>query len=209
MGYFQIVIVDDGSPDDSVAVAEGWRDRVEAAGHDLTVVRHNQNRGIGQARQSGLEAATEALIAFLDQDDVWAPDRTALLVAALRRTGSSVARGRMRFVDATPDTYRNWVRPEWFVGDHVGTVMGAVLADRSVFDGAGWINAAMRSGHEDVDWFLRVRDAGVPVTEVESVVLVRSVHDRNQSRRAAANHADLLTAVRDHVQRLRAGQNGT
>lgn len=202
-GRFQIIVVDDASPDDAMTVAEGRRGVIEAAGHRLLTVVHAQNRGIGQARATGLMAATESLIAFLDQDDTWPAERTSLLITAKRRVGAAVARGLMTYADVTPDVPRPWVREHWFEGAHLGHVMGAILADRSVFDGPGWINSNMRTGSDDTDWFLRVRDSDIPFLEVDAVVLERKVHDRNQSRRTAADHRDMFAVLRDHVHRLR------
>jgi glycosyltransferase involved in cell wall biosynthesis len=201
VGCFQIVVVDDASPDDSVGVVESMRNEVEAKGHRLEVLRLRTNQGIAGARNAGLAAADGSLIAFLDQDDTWPPDRTAVLLAAMRRTRAAVAQGHMTFLDVMPGLDRPWVRDDWFGRDHVGAVMGATLCNADVFTEVGQLDADMRTGYDDVDWFSRVRDAGVGITLVPHVTVLRKVHDRNQSRRAARDQSDMFAIIRAHRSR--------
>lgn len=55
----QVIVVDDGSTDDTSAVA---------ACHGVTVIRHKVNRGLAAARNTGIAAATAPVVAFLDDD---------------------------------------------------------------------------------------------------------------------------------------------
>jgi len=79
-----IVLVDDGSDDDSVAIAEA------AAGGALQVVRQ-AHRGVSAARNAGTRAARCAFIQYLDADDLLLPGTIAARVEALERTGADVA----------------------------------------------------------------------------------------------------------------------
>ncbi len=203
-GTFQVIAVDDGSLDDSVAAIEHCRADLEAQGHELMVLQHDANRGVADARNTGIAAADGAFVAFLDQDDEWLPDRTAMLQAALELHGADAVFGRMQFIDDT--TAREaWHRPEWFAEpDHRGNAMGALLVRRTVFEHVGLLPAGMRSGYDDVDWILRLRDSSLAVVDIDHLVLKRHVHDSNHSRQAAQQSADLLAAVRAHQQRRKA-----
>lgn len=75
----EVVVVDDGSTDDTVAVAEA---------HGANVVRQRQ-RGPGAARNSGIAATTAPWIAFLDADDLFLPDKLERQVAHARAHGLS------------------------------------------------------------------------------------------------------------------------
>ena len=55
----QVIVVDDGSTDDTSATASE---------HGVTVIRHETNRGLAAARNTGCEAATATVVAFLDDD---------------------------------------------------------------------------------------------------------------------------------------------
>ena len=71
-----VVVVDDGSTDETAAVAARYADRG---------VRYVQGPlgGAGQARNAGLEVTSAPLVAFLDADDAWLPHRLAVGVAHL------------------------------------------------------------------------------------------------------------------------------
>lgn len=63
----EVVVVDDGSTDDTAV-------RLRAFGNAITVI-HQDNRGLPEARNKGISASTGDLIAFCDADDVWLPTK--------------------------------------------------------------------------------------------------------------------------------------
>lgn len=71
----ELIIVDDGSTDDSAAVATAILS--QAAGHIDWRVISQQNRGVSAARNRGAAEARSSFIAFLDADDEWLPDYLA------------------------------------------------------------------------------------------------------------------------------------
>jgi len=71
----EIIVVDDGSSDNTSQVA---------AEHRATVIRHASNRGIAAARNSGLAAATAPIVAYLDDDCEPASDWAEHLLASYR-----------------------------------------------------------------------------------------------------------------------------
>lgn len=81
----EIVIVDDGSSDDTRAVAH----ELAASHPDIVRVLSQPNAGPGAARQTGLEAASGEFIQFLDSDDLLLPEKFALQVAGLRSDADS------------------------------------------------------------------------------------------------------------------------
>lgn len=73
----EIVIADDGSSDDTRAVAEGYGSRV--------AYLRQRNAGVSAARNFGMRHARGEFIAFLDSDDAWQPWKIEAQIAALRR----------------------------------------------------------------------------------------------------------------------------
>src|SRR5205085_2446307 len=84
----EVVMVDDGSTDGSAAIAEAF-----AARDPRFKLMTRPNGGLSAARNTGLEAATGEFLAFVDSDDVVAPDAYEKLVATLDKTGSDFAAG--------------------------------------------------------------------------------------------------------------------
>ena len=78
----EVVVVDDGSTDDtSLRLAELDEPR-------LRTIRHEQPRGMGGARNTGLAAAQAPWVAFLDDDDLWAPRKLRVQLDAVRVAGA-------------------------------------------------------------------------------------------------------------------------
>jgi len=70
----EVIVVDDGSTDEIGARLAPLRDRV--------VLVRQDNQGVAASRNTGVRCATGELIAFLDGDDLWEPDKLAVQVAA-------------------------------------------------------------------------------------------------------------------------------
>jgi len=71
----EIIVMDDGSTDDTAVVLEPYKGRISY------FYQHNQ--GVSVARNKGIENSKGTLIAFLDSDDVWLPDKLAKQVRFL------------------------------------------------------------------------------------------------------------------------------
>lgn len=93
----EIIIVDDGSTDDTLAVAAELADRYP----DTVRVLQQDNAGPGVARQRGLAAAHGEFVQFLDSDDLLLPEKFAAQVAGLRSDSEAdIAYGKsMRELD--------------------------------------------------------------------------------------------------------------
>jgi succinoglycan biosynthesis protein ExoO len=79
----EIVVVDDGSTDGSLAVLRELQREIPA----LKIIESERNNGVGAARNRGLEATTGDWVAVLDSDDAFAPGRLAHLVAVAEEQG--------------------------------------------------------------------------------------------------------------------------
>ncbi len=75
---YEVVVVDEGSSDDTPALLARY-----AAEHGVRVVRHDVPRGLSGARNAGFDASTARYVAWIDDDDLTAPDRLARQHAAL------------------------------------------------------------------------------------------------------------------------------
>lgn len=103
----EILVVDDGSTDDTAAVAESAGARV----------LRQENRGVSAARNTGIRAAEHDWIAFLDSDDLWEPDRLSRQWEAL---------------DLAPDV--GLLFSDHAVFDDSGIIVPSALSERPAYD---------------------------------------------------------------------------
>src|SRR4051812_278822 len=111
----EVLVVDDGSRDETpVRLAEVADERV-------SVIRHDSSRGVGVARNAAISEARGEWLAFLDDDDLWAPNKLKTQLAATAARGADWAYGAALVVDE-----------EWTVLDRIDvpdpdTLLGLLL----------------------------------------------------------------------------------
>ncbi len=88
LGAWSLVVVDDGSQDDSAQIAETL-----LAGEPRAKVVRTENHGVSHARNRGVAELPDDVqtLAILDSDDVWEPEALQVLAAALDTSASCVA----------------------------------------------------------------------------------------------------------------------
>lgn len=92
---WEMLVVDDGSRDDTVAIVEG-------IGRDdprIRVLRQQKNMGPACARNAGLQAANGSLVAFLDSDDLWLPNKLERQIEFMRSRDSAFSFTGFRRMD--------------------------------------------------------------------------------------------------------------
>ncbi len=155
---YEIVVVDDGSPDDVVEFVAGQ--------YPMVRLVRQENRGLAGARNAGIREARGEWVAFLDSDDVWLPDKLERQVELLR-PGTDVVYSDCWFWRDGERTER-WSRQHGAAEGQIGhdlvtrRVMLPVLTvvvRRSVVLAAGGFDESLREV-EDYDLWLRLAMAG-------------------------------------------------
>jgi glycosyltransferase involved in cell wall biosynthesis len=166
---FEILVVDDGSTDDTLETMAALTD------DRIRVIRHASNRGAAAARNTGMRTARGEFIAWLDSDDEWLPDKIETQIMALKcaQTDQKICfsayeieeQERFRiYHPAIPD------RKQLFLGCDLSP--GSTLVfNRSVLDTVGLLDERLRR-YEDWDWLLRackhfrLISIGLPLTRI-------------------------------------------
>lgn len=76
----EIVVVDDASEDPVLPIVNEVRDEKEM---DIQVLRHSENKGASAARNTGIRNSKGDFLAFIDDDDIWYPDKITKQVESL------------------------------------------------------------------------------------------------------------------------------
>jgi len=155
MNDLEIVVVDDASQDNTVDVI------LSVDEPRLRLVRNERNRGIGGAKNVGVENARGQYIAFLDSDDTWETDKLEKQLpvisigrgAPLAFTAFWVHRaGTDKTVCRRPRRYGNWLQ-SILMGETL-SLGSTLLATRRCFESVGGFDESLRR-LQDRDWTLR------------------------------------------------------
>jgi glycosyltransferase involved in cell wall biosynthesis len=158
LSNWELIAVDDGSSDDSCAIV------TRLCGDDPRVHLVSQpNAGVSMARNRGVACSRAPLIAFLDADDLWHPDKLRLHVeyhAHHPDVGVSFARVAFLSPGGTPTGLlaarpRPSLRPLDFLCENPTNTTSNWVLRREVFTSVGGFVADM-SYSEDLEWLLRV-----------------------------------------------------
>lgn len=178
----EVVVVDDASTDETPARLAEIEDL------RLRVLRNDPNRGVAGARNRGVREAAAEWVAFLDDDDLWAPRKLRTQLDALARDGEAVfaygaavvldeERGEVRPDAPAPDPaeLRELLR---FGNALPGGCSNVVARTEAVRDAGGFDERL--SMLADWDLWLRLADRGAGVRCPEVLVAYRR-HSRNMT----------------------------
>ncbi|HVN87181.1 MAG TPA: glycosyltransferase [Candidatus Binatia bacterium] len=177
----ELIVVDDGSTDETDAALARFGDRLRCVRQD--------NRGVSAARNAGVRHARGKWIAFLDSDDLWLPDKLAVqcsFVAAhpdtrICQTGELWLRNGVR---VNPCRHHRKPDGDVFVPSLERCVVSpsAVMLRRDLFQAAGGFDEDLPAC-EDYDLWLRLAHA-TPVALIDRpLVIKRGGHADQLSRR--------------------------
>lgn len=180
---FEIIVVNDGSTDETEAVVKGFSDER---------IRYfaQENKGVGAARNVGLRLARGEYVAFLDADDLFLPEKLSRQVEFLLQDPSVDlvfsgweyinAEGKILGVEE-PWKYRSSVLGVEDVLMGGGAPVHAVLVRRRCLENVGGFDEAMRA-YEDSDLWLRLAVDGCRMVLQSGVVCQYRLHDKNTSK---------------------------
>ncbi|MGK0265038.1 MAG: glycosyltransferase involved in cell wall biosynthesis [Planctomycetota bacterium] len=198
----RIVIVDDGSPDDTAAVANELIARYPE--HRIELLRQS-NQGLSAARNAGVRATSSPFVLPLDADDQLEPASVATLLRALQDHGADVATPNGRtFGDEDKPLITMPVTKRRLVANNC--LIYSSMYRRELFDRVGGYGP-IKPGYEDWDFWLSALDLDAKFTHVATPLFryrkhgatMLSVADRHAMRlfaTIAVNHPRLYSPWR-------------
>ncbi len=193
----EIVVVDCASED---------RTREIAAGYGARVIPQD-GTGLFAGWNQGIDAARGELIAFLDSDDRWVPEKLSSQVTALDDDPDlDYVIGHARFFlepgMAKPPGYR----PEFDGAEHVAPMPGTILIRHEALGRVGPFRTEYAIA-SDVDWFKRLVDVGLRRGVVPEALIHKRIHDSNLTHfQAQTMNAEMVDLLRASVRRKRAAR---
>jgi hypothetical protein len=148
---WELIVVDDGSTDDSLAVLTGM-----AAYDDRIVVVEGQHRGVSAARNAALARARGRYVAFLDTDNQWRPDYLHVMLTELESHPDwGMAHAALRASRDGEDYYRAFegTHRHLLVANHVD--LNVLVVRRELVDEVGGFDESLRRG-VDYDLLLKL-----------------------------------------------------
>jgi glycosyltransferase involved in cell wall biosynthesis len=194
----ELIVVDDGSTDQTNAILRGYGDRLRL----IT----QPNKGQAAGLTAGIAVATGRYLAFQDADDTWTLDKLARQHAALTDPG----------LEAVFCLSEQFVSPELTDADAfkprqtilVGEIWACMLIRRSSFDRVGDFDPTLKTAF--IDWLGRAKQMGLSYTVIEDALHRRRLHPANFGRLfPEARDKSLLAALRQQIVRSRTGNGGS
>ena len=189
----EVIVVDDGSSDNTAQIIDQFK--------DVSYI-YQDNGGVASARNKGIAVSRGEIIAFMDCDDIWQPNRlTATVNYFHQHPETGYAQGKQMMFLEPGCNVPPWVEPAWLVEPQDVSSTAALTARRITFDRVGLFNEEYTSG-EDTEWLVRASEAGIPMARLPEVVLHRRIHGGNLSTKMLLKRkANLMRIARESIRR--------
>lgn len=195
---YEVIVVDDGSTDNSAKVAESFFPHVK-------LIQMEQS-GPSAARNVGVLEANGYYLAFLDADDIWMSNKLKLQMDFLASNEDIDVLFGKSIQFYSPDLPANSRKKIRLVeGAQPFHGPETLLLSKKLFLSIGLFNENYKTG-ENIDWYMRALDSGHKIHALNKVLVRRRIHSKNRSRFSKSHRSDYLRIVRETLARRRKDQ---
>lgn len=192
---FEIIIIDDGSTDDTVSIISEYK-------NDRIKLFHQDNSGSAAARNYGVKQSSGIWIAFIDADDIWLPDK---LQKQLEHCSNQAWSHTDLFFHGS--FYPKYTKATDFTSKHSGFILNNLLVENSIgtssvvlkkeiFHELGGFNTDLRA-LQDWDLWLRIAEK-YQACYIDQPLVYYRVHTSSVSRNVRKTlpyHINLIDRV--------------
>jgi glycosyltransferase involved in cell wall biosynthesis len=198
----EILVIDDGSTDKTAEIAQSYRDKIR--------YYCQSNQGPSAARNRGLSLAEGDVITFLDADDLWPRYKLKIQVGYLQaRPDLEMVQGliqRQKLVrnpreEGKQDFVDEWLHP------YMNVLLGSMVFRKSAIKKIGCFDATLQIS-QDTDFWLRVRELGIPFVVLTNLSLLYSLHDNNLTKGKDIKSIEFIQALKRSLDRRRQRTQG-
>lgn len=189
----EIIVVNDGSTDDSEAIIKSYT---------VTYIKQ-ENMGVAAARNNGIDIAKGDFFAFIDQDDIWSPNKLRLqidLLKAHQELGYVLSKQILHLEKGFKKP--NWLKEEQLDQPIIGYLPSTLMVRKELFNKIGLFDNTFKLG-SDSEWFFRANEKNIKMKIMSDVLVHRLIHDSNHSHLVGNSHIELLKMVRQSILRKR------
>jgi len=182
----EVVVVDDGSRDDTVALLQSWGDT------RLQVHRNERNLRHVRTFERAMRLARGQVIFLADQDDVWLPGRVSRMLQALQISGAAVVAGNFSHIDPQGQPMQFQAHRLRAADSRRGAVnIAGIFAGRRSYFGCAmalrrdFLNLALPipAFVESHDlWIAQLANAAGVIVHLDEDTLARRIHAHNVTR---------------------------
>lgn len=179
----EIIIVDDGSTDDTPRIAANFKNGVR-------YIHQNHSGRPAVGRNRGVRESVGEIMGFLDQDDLWPANKLALqLPPLLDDLSLDVILGHTQMLHLSSQVkgereFEATSKPVNYM------LLSSALFKKPVFEKVGLFDESLTYFGDDLDWFIRAKEQGVSVRQLKEVTLFWRIHKTNTSHtRPIRDHA--------------------
>ncbi|MGD0338847.1 MAG: glycosyltransferase family A protein [Bacteroidota bacterium] len=191
----EIIVVDDGSTDDSAAIARRYSEPVH--------YYPQQHGGFCSAMNHGITSAKGDFFSFLDADDLWALNKLQLQMDSFEESpGTDIVFGHVKQFFSS-DIDQNLRKRYWIPSEILpGYIHGAMLIKRDSFLKAGYFDSPWERG-PFIHWYARAQQKGLTSIMLPDIVLMRRIHNTNMGITGSGSRADFCHILKEVLDRRR------
>jgi glycosyltransferase involved in cell wall biosynthesis len=181
----EIIIVDDGSVDETEKIAKAWQGKDKR----IKYIKHQKNMGLAASRNTGIKNSQGEYIAFLDADDIWLPQKIETQLKKLKELNADLVFSnwyiwdpenniKIKAFDSNPIKGKKDLL-KFLIRKNFGNSSTALLK-KSSLNIVGLFDETLNSS-EDYDLWIRFCQKGMKIAFVEKPLIYYRTHSEQMS----------------------------